>query len=179
MKKKIKTTSEEDLQSIYNLPAEIGIHEYDIAIEDGQMKIDFTNIVNPEGQDLFSFITKEINKRTLPSHSHTIKLPKEMSIAKSVQIASSGSGKPSTIELNNSWGIIANILYAFTGDSKCFETIYKLYNSGSEAKISVTDEDTINTAAIETDWKTESAGSGSSGAGGFFSGYSWKDIVDQ
>ena len=102
-----------------------------------------------------------------------------MSIAKSVQIASSGSGKPSTIELNNSWGIIANILYAFTGDSKCFETIYKLYNSGSEAKISVTDEDTINTADIETDWKTESAGSGSSGAGGFFSGYSWKDIVDQ
>lgn len=174
---KIKTTSEEDLQSIYNLPAEIGIHEYDIAIEDGQMKIDFTNIVNPEGQDLFSFITKEINKRTLPSHNHTIKLPKKMYKVKSVQV-NSGSGKPSGIELNTPWVIIASILYAFTGDPKCFETIYKIDNPNSNAQITV-QHDEIDTTEIKSDWKTESAGSGSSGAGGFFSGYGWKDIIDQ
>lgn len=171
-------SNDENLTSVYELPAEIDISNYDIAIEKGQMKIDFTNIVNQDEEDLFSFIVNTVNKKSLPSHSHSITLPETMYKIKEMTIfpGNGSSGTPSKITKIPENAYFEALLYALTGDNNCFKTV----ETDDGSTIAVSKHIEISTKDLKlSNWKTGSAGSGSAGSGGFFSGYGWKDVVDQ
>lgn len=158
------------LSTTENLPAEINVENYDIAIEDGQMKIDFTNIVNKEGEDLFEFIVNQVNSKTLPSHSHKLKLPNKLYILLSAQ---SMSGTfPVTIDINNI-PFANRLLFALTGDESALGG--KFINIKSEEL----DVSSLDITESMITWETSLSGSGTGGSGGFFSGYAWPDIIDQ